>query len=620
MARKKQGPRLLLARICMTGAALALILLGALLFITTRYRLPLFTNKSRETSKSETFYHKLQDFDALRSGNLASFEELNRRLKDLEEDALGVESHLSVLKRRRELASVDFENAPAAYLAAAERAAAAFPASGLLQAVASEAAVLSAQMAEASLYAANITGPDLLPLALAVAVLNGDLATAEKAAALPRGGELLLAVSGEGQEDGKAGSGYFIRRRKQYIINAAILRILSGDIRGAGNLIQPLLISREGASMPEDNPAGFTREARGEVPEPAAPRIFAAEYYYDFGDPRRSAEIFARLGEDRYLSREADALALAGEWEHAKSLWNILAAPNGEGYIMTSPEILARCLYNLASASPVPREESFWIQRLLSVDPNHIYGLIRYTRLLPTGQALSILEGSGLSRTEALIALEVLHRRRESWPVDKVIPETWLLINRFRNAPPLYQWGAYYFDFQKASGETSRLIRMAEQQGIDGPWLDFHRALALIRQGKYGDAEDLLHRLDQSADGVPAASGSLSGAFPFTSPGVYPDTLAWRIPANIGRLEEARLANARALEYYQAAAALALKDVSPGEQNANIARLQYRTARSLRALGRDREARKVLEYGQTLDENNLAIRLELSRLDDLGIF
>jgi tetratricopeptide (TPR) repeat protein len=596
-----------------------------MLFITMRYKMPLFTHKSRETSKSESFSHKLQDYDALRSLNLASFEELNRSLKDLEEGALGVESHLSVLKRRRELTAMDFENAPAAYLGAAERAAAAFPASELLQAVAAEAAVLSAQMAEASLYAANITGPDLLPLALAVAVLNGDLASAEKAAALPRGGELLLAVSGEGQGNGKAGSGYFIRRRKQYIINAAILRILGGDIRGAGSLIQPLLISREEASMPEDNPAGFTGEAQGKVPEPAAPRIFAAEYYYDFGDPRRSAEIFARFGEDRYMSREADALVLAGEWEHAKSLWNILAAPNEEGYIITPPEILARCLYNLASVAPIPREESLWIQRLLSVNPNHIYGLIRYTRILPTDQALSILEGSELYKTEALIALEVLRRRRENWPVDKVIPETWLLVNRFRNAPPLYQWGAYYFDLQKAYGETSRLIRMAEQQGIDGPWLDFHRALVLIRQGNYGEAEDLLHRLDQSADGAQeagaqAASGGPPGASPFASPGIYPDTLAWRIPANIGRLEEARLANARALEYYQAAAALALKSASPGEQDANIAQLQYRMARSLRALGRDREARKILEYGQTLDENNLAIRLELSRLDDLGMF
>ena len=579
--------RRLLFRVCTAGAALTLLLSGFTVYVFVRSGRSPFPPRGGEPAFRESFHQKLLNYDTF-AAVLPPFEDHTRALDALEKDALGTESHLSVLKRRRALARDGITDGWAAYFAAAERAAAKFPGDEAILAVASEAAVRSGDPEKALGYAAGITKKSLLPLALGAAALAGALETPEKAAALERSGELFLSV----------GEDYPLRNRDGFIVNAAIVRVLIGDIRGAGVLIPSLSVTNPGPGSAAGGPLEF-----------------AAEYYYDFGNPGRAAELFMRLGGEVDLARlsearAADALILAGESEHAKSLWIVLSSPDESGFIMTPPEILVRSLYNLAAASETPEEEITFVRRALAVNPDHIYSLVRHSRLLPTGQALAFLENSG---DEPLIGLELLKRRRENQPVEKIIPETWFLLNRHnvQTAAPggksgaaiLYRWACYYFDFQNQYDESARLIRTAERNGIGGPWLDFHRALALLRENDFAGAEALLlgieegYGRDEADFGVPDAMG-----------GIF-----WQVPANLGRIREAARSFRAAMDYYETAAARV-------SGSADAARIYYRIARCLRSLGRDREARNALERGLSLDGENMPIRLELTRLNELGIF
>ncbi|MDR1128115.1 MAG: hypothetical protein LBL20_02295 [Treponema sp.] len=587
--------RRLLFRVCMAGAALALLFAGLTVYVFVRSGKPFFPRRSGEPAFGESFHQKLRDYDDFAAAN-PPFMDLSRRLDALEKEALGTESHLSVLKRRRLLALGGFSGGWEECLAAAERAAARFPGDEAILAVTSEAAARSGFPEKALGYASGITGKALLPLALGAASLAGALETPEKAAALERSGDFFLSAAGE--DSLTRGSPGFI---PGFIINAAIVRVLTGDIRGAGQLVPALVGTETGPDEASEKALNF-----------------AAEYHYDFGELRRAAEIYMRLGSEENMGRAADALALSGEREYAKSLWIVLSSPDENGFIVTPPALLVRSLYNLAAAAEAPDEKLNLILRALAINPGHLCSLVRYSRLLPADQALALLAGSGADRAEPLVDLELLKRRREEWPVEKMIPETWLLLNRHHvragmpadaGAVILYRWACYYFDFQKQYGESARLIRSAERDGIGGLWLDFHRALALLRENNFAEAEALLLAIEEaySRSGRRADIGSPADAGQGRAGGNF-----WAVPANLGRIREAARSFGEALAYYKTAASRA--------GNADAARIWYRAAGCLRALGRDREARGALEQGLALDGENLPIRLELTRLNELGIF
>ena len=572
----KRRAKTLLLQINLLGAAIALVLVGIVIFTLTQPGVRsagrgFFSPRPGPPEKS--FSRLLQEYDAAR---LAGYDgvERGRLLDNLESRALGVESHLSVLKRRRAIAkTVAAGNGfGAAYRDAALRAVEKFPASEPLAAVAAEALLLTGGTEKAAVYAAALTEPDLLPLALAVSVLAGDYADPAAALAKPEGGGLLSRTPEfftGGPDGGLSRAGEIVTR------DAALLRILRENPASAAPLVQILVSARA---------------------EDAASEIslrFAAEYYYDFGSPRRAAELFARFGGEWALSREADALFLAGDSGAAETIWAVLAAPGADGIVRTESGILQRSLYNLAAGGADDREAAF--ERLLRAEPNHRYGLIGYTRLLPAARALAILEGASHADTDPLIGLERLRRLRETERVDRIIPETWLLINRHRDARSLYEWGLWYFDFQKAYDESARLEKsLVQSAALAGETpassrLDFNRGLALIRAGDYAGAE--------------AAFGALAGE----------DNAPWEAGANLGRLLEARRAPAAALARYEEAFVRA-------GGNGEKARLLYRMSRVLRALGRDHDARTALEEGLALDGTNLLIGLELNRLDSMGIF
>ncbi|MDR1909648.1 MAG: hypothetical protein LBQ35_07025 [Spirochaetaceae bacterium] len=529
-------------RVCLLGAAISLALLGVLIFALAQPR-PSGPGRAPEAA---SFSQLLRAYDNAEAGGAAA-ETLDSLLDRLEQNALGVESHLSVLKRRRILAAAGGRFL-AAYRDSAERAAAKFPHSELPAAAAAEAALLSGATEEAALRAGTFEDPALLPLAFAASVLAGDYGSPETALARPRSGEYLSLVSefGVGNLPGAS-----FRNWKAFTLDAAALRVLAGDAAGAAPLVQVL------ASGPPETAGAAWR--------------FAAEYHYDFGSLRRAAELFTRQNGDEALARGAEALALAGDWGAARNLWTLLASPDSEGLVRTGGETLERSLYNLAASAESAESEKAWLERLLEAAPDHLYGLIRYSRLLPAERALAML---GARAGEGpLPGLEGLRRQRELWPVERVIPETWLLINRFPGSEPLCRWAAWYFDFQREYAESARLRRR-----LDAPWAALHEALALIRAGDYAGGEALLRDLEGSGP--------------------------WQVPANLGRLMEARRAPSAALEYYGRAL-----DSAAGD--AEKARLLYRVSRCLRALGRTGEARRALEEGLALDGDNLAIRTEL---------
>ncbi|MDR2403568.1 MAG: hypothetical protein LBD78_06015 [Spirochaetaceae bacterium] len=572
---------------CFMGMVLSLLLAGGMVCIV-RFSGRDFFSSPAELEES-SFYRKLRDYDgaaALTAGSPESAdpERLIRLLDGLEREALGVEAQLSVLKRRRALAaelsslSAYRDRFLEVYRSAALRQAADFPFSQPLAAVAAEALIRSAARADtrgeslraaaeaARDYGGLISDPSLLPLSMAVFILAGDMEDPGRAAAIPRVRERLEAFI---ESAGTANSG-----GTALAANGALLSLLRGDIREAGAAIRALLKPRD-SPQPEDSAASAF----------VSPRIIrlAAEFFYDFGPLEQSAELFSRFPDPRSIARQADALWLSGREEGARNLWFALAVPGEYGEdSATPPEILLRCLYNLAVSSADPVKKNAWFERLLEEDPGQVWGTIGYTRFMDSKRAVAFLESSGLPEQTGLADLELLRRRLETWPVDRVIPETWLLLGRHPQDQALYQWGAYFFDRQRQYAETAQLLRTAGYQGFSAPWMSLHEALGHIREGKLDAGEALLRNIDgENAD--------------------------WQVPANIGRILEAEHSPAAALEYYEIACSR-VTDIR------DAAKIQLRIARCLRILGRDQESRRALEYGRSLDGENLKIRLELERL------
>jgi Flp pilus assembly protein TadD len=506
------------------------------------------------------FYEDLRAYDAAFSRGGRT--ELEGRLDQLEKNALGMETLLSVLKRRRALAEGD-EAFRFSYRAALDRALKDYPFSEALAALAGEAAIRSTEEAapeELEHRGSLISDPFLMPAALGFYALGGSLADPEQAAALPQGETLLSTAASLLRED----------EQNTFLADFAILRLLRGDVSGAAAVVNTLIL----------NPQG-----------PEAIR-FGAEFLYDYGDPLEAARLFARLPGTEALTRQADALFLAGH--NPRDIWLSLIAPaRGEN---ASPAAI-RALYNLAVSSENRQEKRSLLEKLIAgqAEGEHVpiqtFGIIRYTRLLDTPRAIAILEGTDL-KNNGLLDLELLRRRRESWTVDRTIAETWLLVNRHPADGELYQWGAYFFDRQKRYDETTLLLQNAGYNHIAGPWIALHQGMRLIREGRTDEAEALLKAIPSSG-----AAG----------------TGLWQVPANLARIQEARRRYDSALEYYEIAAS-GVKD--PRE----AARVQLRIARCLGILGREREIRRVLEYARDLDPENLTVRLELHRLDSQGIY
>jgi tetratricopeptide (TPR) repeat protein len=487
---------------------------------------------------------------------------LDNELDRLEKNAEVVESWLSVLKRRRQLAGFDsrFEQP---YRESARRAAEIFPYSEPIAAVATAAHIYNSAITregEASLRNTLplLASPRFAPIRLSLHVLLGDFKTPEQAEAkLPR--------------DFTAPDFYPASTLETEIIlpDLMILKILAGNIPSASIAMQTALDA---------------------FPSPALIRL-GAEFFYDFGELLRSAELFSMLPDEDALSRQADALWLAGYTDNARAIWAMQFARS-------------KSLYNLALTAPTLEEEIELFERLVErpragdwdSDDNmsRRFGLIRLSRLYDAPRAIEVLdiEKTVIPHMDSLIDLEILRRRTEIMEMPRMIAETWLLLDRYYDVEDLYQWGAWYFDLQRNYPESAKLLQLAARHNFEGDWTLLHGALHSIREGNLTAAEDMLSRV--VSDGQD-----------------YVDY--WAAAANLGRVMESFLAPAQALTHYEKAIAVLAE--SDEEADWIIAsKIQVRIALCLKTFGRIEESRRALEYALDLNPDNLNARLELSRL------
>ncbi|MCL1835968.1 MAG: hypothetical protein FWG46_00310 [Treponema sp.] len=535
-----------------SGFMLALILGAALAGIYITGRVVTGEQESR-------FSRLLGQYDyqyrrALEEGTLRQdLDRFENELTRLEKQVQGVESWLSILKRRRQMAGFDFRFKQA-YVQSSRRAALAFPHSAPIAAVAAAAivhdsAITREDAAELRAMLPLFFEPRFAPIDLSLHVLLGDFRDPLTASACLPAGYSYDAAGTEGTQAIAA--------------DAIILKIFAGDIPGASGGIEYAL-------------AGS--------PSPALIRL-AAEFFYDFGTMLRSAELFSLLDDEAALSRQADALWLAGYPDSARSIWAVL---QGDGI----PE--NRALYNLALTAEDGEEAAALYQRLVAAetyDACRDFGLIHYSRLLDAQRAVTLLgaERDPISPRDPLIDLEIVRRRSEIAETGRTIAESWMLLERFPLEEGLYRWAAWYFDLHRSFGESALLLRTAARHGFNGQWKQVHDALAFIREGNLDAAENAL-----------AASGG--------------ENAPWEALANLGRVLESRHAPAQARANYEKAFQALLESAPDSGWRETASLIQHRIARCYMTQGRTEESRLALEYALDLNPDNLRARMELGRL------
>jgi hypothetical protein len=442
---KSKGPGLLIKAAAAAGLLLSALICAALIVFTL--------HPQGTVSRGDRFYRLLRDYDRIfeageqgKDGAGGRPETLDAMLDTIEKNAQGVESWLSLLKRRRVLAKA-YPRMIVQYRETGRRAAAAFPWSEPLAALA---ASLPGAAGDRD-YGTLINDTRLIPLALAAAVLRGDFNSPRMAA--ENQGESLLSLGLPLIRPGLPGG-----TGNRLIVNLAILKILRQDYLGAEAQLQ-----------------GLSRSS--------GQRAFLGEYYYDFGDPLRAAEIFNSAGGEGGLLRSADALWLGGKKENAGNIWRTLSGAASAG-----PEARLRSLYNLGASFPDEREK--WFKLLYQIgeeepalrgDPAYVYGLIAYTRNMGPYEALELLDSRLRSLDSPAMAalrdLEILRRRGELWASERTVAETWLLLGGYPEDPRLYRWAAWYFDYQRRGEEEAILVKTAGRRNIHDPWLDLSAAL-----------------------------------------------------------------------------------------------------------------------------------------------
>jgi tetratricopeptide (TPR) repeat protein len=533
---------LMLRFVCLTGFVLGILFVGAIIALHLHNNGGFF--KSAEKSAPESFFQTLLECDRLLDDPLKR-DEARTMLKDLEKDAVSLEAKLSLLKRLRILAYHE-NRFVQEYQNSAQKAADDFPKSGALAALASEALLLeepvlsNERIVQIRTLAPRLHKTDLEPVMLLLYILTKDMESPTQALSIPY--KESLWAKGDSLDPILA-------------TNLLLLRIISGDKSVAQTVLNTISLSP----------------------------LLKAQFFYDYGEPYKAAELLHEARDEKSMILHADALYRAGTIDTARILWRALISDT-----QISAAARIRSFYNLASTAATKEEASELFKRLFIEVPDFAeeeyarFATIRYTRLLDTEQAIAILEDMP---SDPLILLEIHRRRSESLTLEKSIAETWVLLDRYPHDERIFMWAAYFFDYQKWYSETAILEKRAEQHGITGAWLDIHQALTLMREKDFDAAEAELQRL-------------LS---------VNP---VWQVPANIALIQEAKRSTTAALRSYEKAAEL----VNDPEQEAI---LQLRISHCLRALNRESESRAALERSLELNPNYLSARVEMRRFNNL---
>jgi len=475
---------------------------GLTFFILAGGALSVFYLMERSATKTarqkDNFARALREYDIQFKETSAEkeFERLNRGLDKIEKTAIGVESWLSVLKRRRALVRV-YPASAENYRKSINNALEIYPQSQPIAAIAAEALVKNTAInneTEKTIrdYLSIFKDPLFNKLRLALHVLLGDFRNPQTAAKLP------AQLFSDGTQD--------------ITIDLTVLKIIRGDIQGGASDIQTIMYF---------------------LPSPDSFRL-AAEFNYDFGDLQRSAEIFSMINDEKALVRQADALYLAGFEESARVIWHILAdAPN------------LRSLYNLGVTSEDDAEAAFWLEKLINTDTQddsvsltdasvRQFGLIRRSRLQETAEAISTLQTTKKlpPSQNPFVDLEICRRLAPSWALGRQIAEAWLLLDRHQGDEDMYKWAGWLFLFQRSYAEVKILLNRQEMLKFEDQWAKIYKAALLMFDGNLDGAKDIL----------------LS---------ISPETAEWTVYANLGRIMEAQHSPSGALEQYELAASKA---------------------------------------------------------------
>jgi tetratricopeptide (TPR) repeat protein len=322
-----------------------------------------------------------------------------------------------------------------------------------------------------------------------------------------------------------------------------------------------------------------------------------------------AGELFSRLKDAESIEMAACALYLAGEREEALRFWEIvpsLSAPKSDTQL--------RALYNSASLGSLLNiyakkeyisslEQLFLaVQDDTSKEGISIPALVLYTRLLPEERALAMLQSEERSTRYALLDLELFKRNAARAGIPRTAGETWFLLNRHPADEDIYQWAAWYFEYQKLYSDSEFLFHFAEQNNVSTPALVFNKSLYAMRNEDFSGAEKLFTQLKAA---LPAGA---SGLF---RPKDGPWSLLWAANANLGIIYEARRAAGQALANYEEAVRLLEADFGHAKDRA---RLYLRIAHCYEVLGRRPEIRPLLEKALELDGENVNVHRALNRL------
>jgi len=431
---------------------------GLILLILASITLAVFTiierNSNAGTRQQDSFNRILREYDEAFTNLYLTereFDRLNGELDQLEKRALGVESWLSIIKRRRALTALH-PPSNANYKSTVNNALAAYPSSEAIVAVAAAALVKNTapnRESEALLreWLSLLNNVSYNNLRLSLYVILGDLNSPEKAKNIP--------------------DDIFTDGTELVTINLSLLKTLRGDYRRALSDIQMMLNSYS----PSVNALHF-----------------AAEYHYDFGDLNRSAEIFSKINDENAMIRQADALYLAGYTEMAAALWNILAVNFNE----TS-------LYNLAVTSASLEESVSFLEKLVNMETvsnkeSRQFGLIRYSRFLDYAPAVSLLQNNlkFLPEDYPYIDLEICKRHARGQILGRQIAQTWLLLDRHEGNEEIYKWAFWHFFLQRSYNEIEILLNRMELIQLSSQWIDIYKAIYLMSEGYLDDAQELL--------------------------------------------------------------------------------------------------------------------------------
>ena len=537
--RSKRNVRL--PRITLFTGLILLVLIGAGLAGL------LIAWNTSERGRQEIFSRLLSEYDTSAGdffGTGREIEHLHRSLDLLEERAISVESWLSIIKRRRTLAGVH-PPSEINYRNSVNKALAAYPSSPMLAAIAAASLVKGSAInseAERQIRAllSLITESSFNKLQLGFHVILGDFRNPVRALSLVPSG-----LTSDGTE--------------AVTVNLALLKTVRGDYNGAAADIQSLF--------------------NNDISE--STMRFSAEFHYDFGNLLRSAEIFSLLNDDNSMSRQADALYLAGYREMSESIWQLLSDSNDEN-----------SLYNLAVLAEEQNEAeeaAHYFERLSALDissnsRSRQFGLIRYSRLLDYNRAEALLSNSTDFSPAAYpyIDLEICRLNMQVWPLPRQMAETWLLLDRHSENEELYRWAAWHIFFQRNYNESAIFIDRLDILKVEAHWAQLYRAIQLMCDGYLDAAENTLLSISH-------------------------DEADWAVFANLGRIDEVRRSSARALTYYELALARAVNPKT-------AARIYLRIALCYSAIGRTADARRALIAAVDLDPDNLTAKLELDRM------